>query len=235
MFFQLEEKTRRLRELESASNLWEGRIRQLEKEKLEIETKLAQTREALDEHVARLSKQVIITWFAKHGLPLRSVIGHRFLILYSRVKSIPYLGVVPLRVYFTQECLIEVCFLWTMGKLILPADLSHFFSFDLSLCFRSRRSFGAEFSGLPHHFNFLYTSNAFFFLVVLQLQHSEVSATRSSNLVQELYIENAKLTKALQQTEANEKRAEKANRQLTEQKRALQRVISKLCGANAIA
>lgn len=75
----------------------------------------------------------------------------------------------------------------------------------------------------------------FFFLVVLQLQHSEVSATRSSNLVQELYIENAKLTKALQQTEANEKRAEKANRQLTEQKRALQRVISKLCGANAIA
>lgn len=64
MFFQLEEKTRRLRELESASNLWEGRIRQLEKEKLEIETKLAQTREALDEHVARLSKQVIITWFA---------------------------------------------------------------------------------------------------------------------------------------------------------------------------
>ena len=51
----------------------------------------------------------------------------------------------------------------------------------------------------------------------------------------ELYIENAKLTKALQQTEANEKRAEKANRQLTEQKKALQWVISKLCGANAIA
>lgn len=64
MFFQLEEKTRRLRELESASNLWEGRIRQLEKEKLELETKVTQTRQALDEHVARLSKQVIITWFA---------------------------------------------------------------------------------------------------------------------------------------------------------------------------
>ena len=64
MFFQLEEKTRRLRELESASNLWEGRIRQLEKEKLELETKVTQTRQALDEHVTRLSKQVIITWFA---------------------------------------------------------------------------------------------------------------------------------------------------------------------------
>ena len=81
MFFQLEEKTRRLRELESASNLWEGRIRQLEKEKLELETKVKQTRDALDEHVARLSKQVIITWFAKHGLLLDSVIGHRFVIL----------------------------------------------------------------------------------------------------------------------------------------------------------
>lgn len=72
-------------------------------------------------------------------------------------------------------------------------------------------------------------------VVCLQLQQSEISATRSGTLVQELYIENAKLTKALQHTEANEKRAEKANRQLTEQKRALQRVISKLCGANAIA
>ena len=121
---KLEEKTRRLRELEKASHMWEGRIRQLEKEKLELETKVKQTREALDEHVARLSKQ---------------------------------------------------------------------------------------------------------------LQQSEISATRSGNLVQELYIENAKLTKALQQTEANERRAEKANRQLTEQKKALQRVISKLCGANAIA
>ena len=68
-----------------------------------------------------------------------------------------------------------------------------------------------------------------------QLQQTEISATRSGNLAQELYIENSKLTKALQQTEANEKRAEKANRQLTEQKKALQRVISKLCGANAIA
>lgn len=58
-FQQLEEKTRRLRELEKASHMWEGRIRQLEKEKLELETKVKQTREALDEHVARLSKQVI--------------------------------------------------------------------------------------------------------------------------------------------------------------------------------
>ena len=57
-FLQLEEKTRRLRELESASNLWEGRIRQLEKEKQDLLNKVKQTREALDEHVARLSKQV---------------------------------------------------------------------------------------------------------------------------------------------------------------------------------
>ena len=59
LVFQLEEKTRRLRELETASNLWEGRIRLLEKEKLELQNKVKQTREALDEHVARLSKQVI--------------------------------------------------------------------------------------------------------------------------------------------------------------------------------
>lgn len=69
----------------------------------------------------------------------------------------------------------------------------------------------------------------------LQVRQTEVRATRSDTLVQELYIENSKLTKSLQQTEANEKRAEKVNRQLLEQKRALQRVISKLCGANAIA
>jgi len=91
-FFQLEEKTRRLRELESASNLWEGRIRQLEKEKLELQTKVKQTRDALDEHVARLSKQVIITWLAKHGLLLHSVIGHRFVILYSLVNGMPNKG-----------------------------------------------------------------------------------------------------------------------------------------------
>lgn len=66
-FYQLEEKTRRLRELESASNLWEGRIRQLEKEKLELETKVTQTREALDEHVARLSKQVTRRFFISHN------------------------------------------------------------------------------------------------------------------------------------------------------------------------
>ena len=59
LVFQLEEKTRRLRELETASNLWEGRIRLLEKEKLELQNKVKQTREALAEHVARLSKQVI--------------------------------------------------------------------------------------------------------------------------------------------------------------------------------
>lgn len=85
-------------------------------------------------------------------------------------------------------------------------------------------------------FPFLFIMNFLsVFVSCSQLQQSEISATRSGNLVQELYIENAKLTKALQQTEANERRAEKANRQLTEQKKALQRVISKLCGANAIA
>ena len=55
---QLEEKSRRFRELESASHLWEGRIRQLEKQKQELEIHVKQSREALDEHVARLSKQV---------------------------------------------------------------------------------------------------------------------------------------------------------------------------------
>lgn len=121
---KLEEKTRRLRELESASVLWESRIRDLEQQKAELVAQVGQTREALDEHVGRLSKK---------------------------------------------------------------------------------------------------------------LQQTEVHAMKSDTLVQELYIENSKLTKALQQTEASEKRAEKASRQLMEQKRALQRVISKLCGANAIA
>ena len=63
----------------------------------------------------------------------------------------------------------------------------------------------------------------------------ETKATRSDNLVQELYLENAELTKQLSQIEASQRKAEKQVRQLTEQKRALQRVISKLCGANAIA
>ena len=66
---QLEEKTRRLRELETASHLWEGRIRQLEKQKLELETKVAQTRQALDEHVARLSKQVTFVNMFFSGVP----------------------------------------------------------------------------------------------------------------------------------------------------------------------
>ncbi|XP_020905857.1 ninein-like protein [Exaiptasia diaphana] len=121
---KLEEKTRRVRELEQASQLWEKRITDLETQKMAMAMKVQEARDSLDEHVARLSKQ---------------------------------------------------------------------------------------------------------------LQHSEMRNTRSDTLVQELYIENAKLTKALQQTEANEKKAEKNLRQLMEQKRALQRVISKLCGANAIA
>ncbi|XP_048586861.1 ninein-like protein isoform X5 [Nematostella vectensis] len=121
---KLEEKSRRLRELESAGGLWEGRIRELEKQKQELTHQLMKTREALDEHVARLSKE---------------------------------------------------------------------------------------------------------------LQQKDTKCLRSDTLVTELYIENAKLMKALAQTEASEKKAEKSNRQLMEQKRALQRVISKLCGANAIA
>ncbi|XP_028410974.1 ninein-like protein isoform X2 [Dendronephthya gigantea] len=68
-----------------------------------------------------------------------------------------------------------------------------------------------------------------------QLEESRARCVRTDTLIQELYIENAELTKSLQETEASQKKAEKSNRQLVEQKRALQRVISKLCGANALA
>jgi FtsZ-binding cell division protein ZapB len=67
------------------------------------------------------------------------------------------------------------------------------------------------------------------------LEESRARSIRTDTLIQELYIENAQLTKSLQETEASQKKAEKTNRQLVEQKRALQRVISKLCGANALA
>ncbi len=62
----------------------------------------------------------------------------------------------------------------------------------------------------------------------------DVKSTRSDTLVQELYIENADLSKQLQQADSTCRKAEKQVRQLTEQKKALQRVISKLCGANAL-
>ncbi|XP_046844954.1 ninein-like protein isoform X2 [Xenia sp. Carnegie-2017] len=68
-----------------------------------------------------------------------------------------------------------------------------------------------------------------------QLDEHRLQSLRRDNLIQELYVENAKLTKTLQESEAMQKKAEKSNRQLTEQKRALQRIISKLCGANALA
>ena len=67
------------------------------------------------------------------------------------------------------------------------------------------------------------------------MEETRSRSTRTDTLVQELYIENAQLTKSLEETEASQKKAEKSNRQLLEQKRALQRVISKLCGANALA
>ncbi len=61
----------------------------------------------------------------------------------------------------------------------------------------------------------------------------DMKSTRSDTLVQELYIENADLSKQLQQADITRRKIEKQVRQLTEQKKALQRVISKLCGANA--
>lgn len=68
-----------------------------------------------------------------------------------------------------------------------------------------------------------------------QLEDSRSRSIRTDTLVQELYVENARLTKSVQETETLWKASEKSNRQLVEQKHALQRVISKLCGANALA
>lgn len=62
----------------------------------------------------------------------------------------------------------------------------------------------------------------------------DIKSTRSDNLVQELYIENAGLTKQLQEADMSCRKTEKQLRQMLEQKRALQRVISKLCGAHAV-
>lgn len=63
----------------------------------------------------------------------------------------------------------------------------------------------------------------------------DVKSTRSDSLVQELYIENANLTKQLSEAEMNHRRTEKQKLQLHEQKKALQRVISKLCNAHSLA
>ena len=57
---------------------------------------------------------------------------------------------------------------------------------------------------------------------------------RSDTLVTELYVENAELMKQIANAETNQSNAEKQVRQLTDQKRALQRVISKLCNAYGI-
>ncbi|XP_047134587.1 ninein-like protein isoform X2 [Hydra vulgaris] len=62
----------------------------------------------------------------------------------------------------------------------------------------------------------------------------ETKSLRSDTLVNELYLENAELMKQLANAESNQYKAEKEARQLSDQKRALQRVISKLCGANGI-
>ena len=62
----------------------------------------------------------------------------------------------------------------------------------------------------------------------------EIKSTRSDNLVQELYIENASLTKQLFESEMTCRNTEKQNQQLMAQKKALQRVITKLCGAHSL-
>jgi len=59
-------------------------------------------------------------------------------------------------------------------------------------------------------------------------------SVRSDALVTDLYLENADLMKQCANAENGLAKAEKQVRQLTDQKRALQRVISKLCHANGI-
>lgn len=57
---------------------------------------------------------------------------------------------------------------------------------------------------------------------------------RSDTLVTDLYLENANLMKQIADAESNLSNSNKQIRQLTDQKRALQRVISKLCHAHGI-
>ena len=58
LFFQLEDKTKRCRELDNSGQIWEVRIRELEKQKQDLEIKVRQAKDALDEHVTKISKQV---------------------------------------------------------------------------------------------------------------------------------------------------------------------------------
>ena len=69
---------------------------------------------------------------------------------------------------------------------------------------------------------------------LLQKSMMEIKSTRSDNLVQELYIENASLTRQLYESEITCRNTEKENQQLMAQKKALQRVITKLCGAHSL-
>ncbi|XP_066931840.1 ninein-like protein isoform X3 [Clytia hemisphaerica] len=65
-------------------------------------------------------------------------------------------------------------------------------------------------------------------------KNSTTKSVRSDTLVTELYVENADLMKQIANAESNHSKAEKQVRQLTDQKRALQRVISKLCNSYGI-
>ena len=69
---------------------------------------------------------------------------------------------------------------------------------------------------------------------ILQKRNSTTKSVRSDTLVTELYVENADLMKQIADAESNQAKSEKAVRQLTDQKRALQRVISKLCNSYGI-
>ena len=73
-----------------------------------------------------------------------------------------------------------------------------------------------------------------FILCSIQRKNSTTKSVRSDTLVTELYVENADLMKQIANAESNHAKAEKQVRQLTDQKRALQRVISKLCNSYGI-
>ena len=60
IYAKLEEKAKRIRDLEDERLSWEERVRQLDRQRREMELRIKKTQDSVDEHVTQLSKQVCI-------------------------------------------------------------------------------------------------------------------------------------------------------------------------------
>ena len=60
IFFQLEEKAKRCRDMENERSCLEERVRLLDRQKREMELRVKKCQESVDDHVIQLNKQVFI-------------------------------------------------------------------------------------------------------------------------------------------------------------------------------